>query len=147
MDLLYSIGNYTQYLAITWENNLKNYIYIIYIYTHRHTNNWTTLLYTWNTLYINYTFFGCTRPIVAHRLSCPKACGILVPIPGTEPTSPALKGRFLTTGPLGKSQLYFSKKIFLTTSFWEKIKKKRWVVTLLCASIFYFVFTFFLLII
>ena len=37
-------------------------------------------------------------------LSCPVACGILVPWPGIEPTSPALDGRFFTTGPPGKSQ-------------------------------------------
>ena len=35
--------------------------------------------------------------------SCPVACGILVPRPGIEPTSPALEGRFLITGPPGKS--------------------------------------------
>ena len=34
----------------------------------------------------------------------PAACGILVPQPGIEPTSPALEGGFLTTGPPGKSQ-------------------------------------------
>ena len=40
----------------------------------------------------------------AHGLSsCPVACGILVPQPGIEPASPALEGRFLTTGPPGKS--------------------------------------------
>ena len=32
-------------------------------------------------------------------LSCPGACGILVPHSGIEPTSTALEGRFLTTGP------------------------------------------------
>ena len=31
----------------------------------------------------------------------PKACGVLVAQPETEPTSPALQGRFLTTEPLG----------------------------------------------
>ena len=41
--------------------------------------------------------------VVAHGLSCPAACGILVPRPGIEPVSPALEGRFLTTGPPGKS--------------------------------------------
>ena len=35
----------------------------------------------------------------AHGLSCSTACGILVPRPGITPTSPALQGRFLTTGP------------------------------------------------
>ena len=40
----------------------------------------------------------------ARGLSCPTACGILVPPPGIEPMSPALEGRFLPTGPPGKSQ-------------------------------------------
>ena len=35
-------------------------------------------------------------------LSCPAACGILVPRQGIEPMSPALEGGFLTTGPPGK---------------------------------------------
>ena len=43
--------------------------------------------------------------VVAHRLSCPVACGILVPRPGIEPTSPALEGGVLTTGPPGKSSI------------------------------------------
>jgi len=33
------------------------------------------------------------------------ACGILVPQPGIEPVSLVLQGRFLTTGPPGKSQI------------------------------------------
>ena len=41
-----------------------------------------------------------------HRFSSydtrPTACGILVSQPGNKPTSPALQGRFLTTGPPGK---------------------------------------------
>ena len=41
--------------------------------------------------------------VVALRLSCSTACGILVPSPEIKPTSPALEGRFLTTGPPGKS--------------------------------------------
>ena len=46
----------------------------------------------------------CTGSVVAaQRLSCPETCGILVPRLGIEPASPALKGRFLTTGPPGKS--------------------------------------------
>ena len=32
---------------------------------------------------------------------------ILDPQPGIKPTPPALKGRFLTTGPSGKSQGFF----------------------------------------
>ena len=42
-------------------------------------------------------------PVVAVlRLSCSRACGILVPRPGTEPVSPASQSRFLTTGPPGR---------------------------------------------
>ena len=40
----------------------------------------------------------------AHRLGCPVAFGILVPRPGIKPISPALAGRFLTTGSPGKYQ-------------------------------------------
>ena len=40
---------------------------------------------------------------VAHELSRPKACGILVPQPEIEPVSPTLEGRFFNTGPPGKS--------------------------------------------
>ena len=43
-------------------------------------------------------------PVVAVRgLICPVACEILVPRPGIEPSSTALEGGFLTTGPPGKS--------------------------------------------
>ena len=35
--------------------------------------------------------------VEASGLSCPVACGSLVPQPGTKPASPALEGRFLTT--------------------------------------------------
>ena len=42
--------------------------------------------------------------VAALGLSCPAACGILVPQSGIEPTSPALEGRFFTTGPPGRSQ-------------------------------------------
>ena len=41
--------------------------------------------------------------VMAHGLSCPAACGILVPRPGIEHVSLALAGRFLATGPPGKS--------------------------------------------
>ena len=33
-------------------------------------------------------------------------CGVLDPRPGIEPASPALQGRFLINGPLGKSQVW-----------------------------------------
>ena len=41
--------------------------------------------------------------VAAPGLSCPVACGILVPRPGIEPLFPALEGGFLTTGPPGQS--------------------------------------------
>ena len=43
--------------------------------------------------------------VAAHGLSCPMACGILVPQPGIKPMSPALEGRFLTTELPRKYQL------------------------------------------
>ena len=49
-------------------------------------------------------WFRCRVSAVAgYRLSCPSTCGLLVPGPGIKPASPALEGRFLTTGPPGKS--------------------------------------------
>ena len=41
--------------------------------------------------------------VSAQQLSCSSTCGILVPQPGIKPVSPALEGRFLSTGPPGKS--------------------------------------------
>ena len=62
-----------------------------------------------------YLFIGCIRSWLQHTgsfvatrgLSCPAACGILVPRPGIEPTSPTLEGGFLTTGSPGKSPWFF----------------------------------------
>ena len=48
-------------------------------------------------------FFFSLSLVEARGLSCPVVCGILVPRPGIEPMSPALEGRFFTTGPPGKS--------------------------------------------
>ena len=45
---------------------------------------------------------------MVHGLSsCPESCAILVPLPGIKPKSPALQGRFLTTGPQGNPQHSF----------------------------------------
>ena len=54
----------------------------------------------------DYTF-------VANRLQCAVGCGILVPRPGIKPTSSALQGRFLTTGPPRK---------YLSLSFKDEIQ-------------------------
>ena len=40
--------------------------------------------------------------VVVHRLGCSKIYGILVSGSGIKHASPALQGRFLTTGSLGK---------------------------------------------
>ena len=44
--------------------------------------------------------------VVAHGLSCPVACRILVPGPGIEPMSSALQSGFLTTGPSVPGMLF-----------------------------------------
>ena len=41
--------------------------------------------------------------LIVRGLPCSGACRILLPQPGIEPTSSTLQGRFLTTGPPGKS--------------------------------------------
>ena len=57
----------------------------------------------------------------APRLSCSAACGILVPQPGIEPTSPALQDRFFTTGPQEKSHLfYFKISLSCCSISWKK---------------------------
>lgn len=57
------------------------------------------------------SFFFCLCWVFAAlcRLHCPSACGILLPPPGIEPTSPAWEGRVLLTGPPGKSLSLFFK--------------------------------------
>ena len=44
--------------------------------------------------------------IEARGLSCSMACDILVPWPRIKSTSPALRGRFLTTGPPGNARFF-----------------------------------------
>ena len=57
--------------------------------------------------------------VVANRPSCSTAYRILVPQQGIEPASPALKGGFLTMGPLGKSLFFLLLNLdtFLLVSF------------------------------
>ena len=53
-------------------------------------------------------FFSLFIYLAVWGLTCSAAREILGPRPGMEPTSPALEGGFLTTGPPGKScSLYF----------------------------------------
>ena len=57
---------------------------------------------------------------VAHGLSSPEACGILVPPPGIEPVFPTLQGGFLTIGPLGKSPSFISEVVVeMATAIFE----------------------------
>ena len=50
------------------------------------------------------------------RLSCPITCGIWVPLPGIKPMSPALQGRFLTTGPPGNSLTSLFRSVKMCTT-------------------------------
>ena len=52
--------------------------------------------------------------VVAHRLNCFTACGILVPRPGIEPAFPCAATWILTPGPPGKSSL---SEMFITPSW------------------------------
>ena len=66
--------------------------------------------------------------VAVHRLSCPTACGILVPRPGIEHASPALEGGFFTTGSPGKSlifSLYLINCCFCVEWGWGAVLKKR----------------------
>ena len=58
--------------------------------------HFTALKNTYLFIWLHWVF------VSACGLSCPEACGILIPQPGIEPASPALEGRFLTTGPTRK---------------------------------------------
>ena len=64
-------------------------------------------------LLLNLLFWHMDSVVAALRLSCPMACGILVPRPGITPTSPALQGGFLTPGPPA------SPHILVVSNFWR----------------------------
>ena len=49
-----------------------------------------------------FVYLVCFVLAVVHGLSCPPACGILVPQLGIKPASSTLEGTFLITGPPGK---------------------------------------------
>ena len=62
--------------------------------------------------------FRVTSGVTVLWLSCSTACGILVPQPGIEPESPPWQGRFLTSGPQGKSPYgYFKSMVFTLALF------------------------------
>ena len=70
--------------------------------------------------YLQHTSFSlfvmCGLRAVARRLSYPEVYGILVPWPGIKPVSPALQGRFLTTGLPGQPL----RPSFKKWSYWGK---------------------------
>ena len=86
-------------------------------HTHTHTHSFNDVLKFFNLFYFwqCWVFIMACRlsSIVALGLSCPVACGILVPQPRIEHVSPALKGEFLTTGPPRKF-LFLQFKWFLS---------------------------------
>ena len=57
--------------------------------------------------------------VMTQKLSCPIACGILVPRLGTEPVSLALEGRFLTTGPTREVLPLFIVEILILSKMWR----------------------------
>ena len=54
--------------------------------------------------WLHQVFVVAQARLLPH-VGCPRACGILVPQPGSKPASLTLEGRFSTPGPLGKSLL------------------------------------------
>ena len=66
-----------------------------------------SLVSVWALGHISFRIWGSQSlelwlVVAGHRLSCPEACGVLVPQPGLEPVSPALAGRFSTAAPSEK---------------------------------------------
>ena len=98
------------------------------------------VLLPWTKLHRSFyfIFWWCMGSVVAAcGISCPADCGISVSLPGTEPTSPALQGRFLTTGPPGKSQggiigkqrrLWAFKDLCCNTQNYHFKRKRYWKV-------------------
>ena len=81
---------------------------LVFFAVHRFFSSWGE----WGLL----SGFSCCRAgalgaqasvVEAHGLSCPTACGVLVPRPGIEPMSSALAGGCLTTGPQGSPGFVF----------------------------------------
>lgn len=66
-----------------------------------------------------------TSSVVAvHEFSCSKACGILVPLPGIEPTTPALYAF-----PLAAPRFFFFFPFFLPSSIWPLFSSGSFVLS------------------
>ena len=78
---------------------LKKYLFVYLVASGLHCVVWVLSLRCMDSLVVAHVHQSWGSVVRAHGLSCSAACGILVPRPGIKPTSPALQGRFLTTGP------------------------------------------------
>ena len=76
------------------------------------------LVSTWDLLSQHEDPLGCVRaPAVSEPGWVALTCGLLVPRPGTEPTSPEFQGGFLTPGPPGKFRDDFFIWLFTLETF------------------------------
>ena len=82
-------------------------IFRYHIYTYMYMHIYLYIYVCW-VLVASRRLWHLDSVIVVHGLSCSVACRILVSRPGIEPTSPALQGRFLTTGSPGSPLPLFS---------------------------------------
>ena len=89
-----SRGEYVDSLGVLWEPLL---------YFQRPPQRLNYLLAFDFFLNCLFSWLHWVSSVAAHGLSCLVACGFSVAWPGIKPMSPALEGRFLTTGPPGKS--------------------------------------------
>ena len=85
----------------------------VFRYTSEYIYIFSTFTYLFGCIVSTFSMGDCLLGsqfslVVTHRLGCPMAGGILVPRLGIKPMSPALEGRFLTTGPPGTSFNYCS---------------------------------------
>ena len=80
--------------SIQWSKDCLFFFFFKYLFSFGNVfSTWDLSL--WRTASLYFWCVGST--------DAPGHVGILLPWPGIKPTSPALEGRFLTTGPPGKS--------------------------------------------
>ena len=75
---------------------------ILFVLVRGFTLGWLLLLQSMGSRPAGFSSCHTGSVVVAHGLRCSAACGIL-PRPSTEPMSPTLACKFLTTRPPGKS--------------------------------------------
>ena len=84
------------------------FIYIIWLLRSYYQHTWSSSHHV-GSFAVVHRFSSCGHGLVAEVFGfrCSMGYGILVPSPGIEPTSSALQGRFLITGPPGKPHQVF----------------------------------------